>query len=126
MEVRESGENYLEQILILQNQQGQVRSIDISTTMGVSKPSVSNAMKKLRTGGLIQVDGEGFITLTQGGMDIASKIYEKHRVLAAMLISLGVDRQVAFEDACKIEHHISEESFTQIKRRYDQLLHKQL
>lgn len=125
MEVRESGENYLEQILMLQNQQGQVRSIDISTSMGVSKPSVSNAMKKLRTGGLIQVDGDGFITLTPEGMSIASKIYERHEVLAAMLMSLGVDREQAFEDACKMEHHISETSFRQMKRHYDENLKQQ-
>ena len=118
MEIHESGEDYLEQILMLSEKQGQVRSIDIATSMGVSKPSVSNAMKKLRLGGLIRVDGDGFITLTDGGMEIAAKIYERHRVLAAVLISLGVDEDTAFEDACKIEHDISEDSFRRIQQHY--------
>lgn len=119
MEVRESGEDYLEQILMLADQQGQVRSIDIATSLGVSKPSVSNAMKKLRLGGYILVDEDGFITLTEEGMGIAGKIYERHKVLTAVLIGLGVDRDTAFKDACKIEHDLSEETFARIKEYYE-------
>ena len=114
----ESGENYLETILILQKRNGLVRSIDIVKEMDVSKPSVSIAMKNLRTEGLIDVDANGYITLLEGGLAIAEKIYERHTVLTDWLIHLGVSPEVADKDACKIEHVISNESFLAIKKQF--------
>ena len=111
----ESGEMYLETILQLSHEKGQVRSIDIVHEMGFSKPSVSVAMKNLREEQYVNVDEDGFITLTTSGREIAEKIYERHTVLSEVLTMLGVDPSVAVEDACKIEHDISDESFNAIK-----------
>ena len=111
----ESGEMYLETILQLSHEKGQVRSIDIVHEMGFSKPSVSVAMKNLREEQYVNVDEDGFITLTPPGREIAEKIYERHTVLSEVLTLLGVDPSVAVEDACKIEHDISDESFNAIK-----------
>ena len=111
----ESGEMYLETILQLSHEKGQVRSIDIVHEMGFSKPSVSVAMKNLREEQYVNVDEDGFITLTPSGREIAEKIYERHTVLSEVLTLLGVDPSVAVEDACKIEHDISDESFNAIK-----------
>lgn len=122
MQLYESGEMYLETILMLSKRGGNVRSIDIVKEMNFSKPSVSNAMKNLREGEFVNVDGEGYITLTDSGREIAEKIYERHMVLTDCLIRLGVDKEVATEDACKIEHDISDETFDAIKRH---LLSKQ-
>lgn len=116
----ESAENYLETILVLEKRNGQVRSIDIAGEMNFSKPSVSHAMKLLRERGHINMDEGGLITLTQTGHDIAMKIFERHNVIADMLIELGVDPKVAFEDACKMEHDLSEESFQRIKEHLEQ------
>ena len=114
--MQESGEMYLETILILQDRIQSVRSVDIAAEMGFSKPSVSRAMSKLREADCILVDPEGYITLTEKGRGIAEKIYERHNVLSELLIRLGVNRETAVEDACRIEHVISDESFEAIKR----------
>ncbi len=116
MHLQESGEMYLETILILSNSQATVRSIDICEYMGYSKPSVSRAVGLLKKGGYIAVDTNGFITLTESGKYIADKIYERHTVLTGFLTELGVSPDTAAEDACKIEHDISDESFAAIKR----------
>lgn len=115
MEIHESAEDYLETILILKERSGQVRSIDIATEMNYTKPSISVAMKKLRENGYIQMDKDGFITLTQSGYEIASNIYNRHKVLTGFFVALGVNEKVAAEDACKIEHDLSEETFVKIK-----------
>lgn len=115
MEIHESAEDYLETILILKERTGQVRSIDIATEMNYTKPSISVAMKKLRENGYIEVDKDGFITLTAAGLEIASNIYDRHKMLTKFFIALGVDEKVAAIDACKIEHDLSEESYERIK-----------
>ena len=114
MQVNESIENYLEMILILQNKKGYARSIDIATGLGVTKPSVSHAMKLLRENQYIVMNPDGYITLTDSGAEIAERMYERHRMLAKFLMSLGVDEETAFDDACKIEHDISDKSFEAI------------
>ena len=111
MVIRESAEDYLETILILKNRLGNVRSIDIAHELSFSKPSVSVAMKNLRLNNYITVDENCYINLTDSGMAIAGKIYERHTFLTSFLISIGVDPETAAEDACKIEHVISSESF---------------
>lgn len=116
MKIQESAENYLETILILKNKNGAVRSIDIANELGFSKPSVSVAMKNLRENGYIEVDSPGYITLLDSGRQIAEKIYERHTTLSKWLVSLGVDAKTAAEDACRIEHIISSESFEAIKK----------
>ena len=116
MEIHESAENYLETILVIGKRKPQVRSIDIANELSFSKPSVSVAMKNLRVNGYINVDREGFITLTEAGRAIAEKIYERHELLSAWLVHLGVDPQVAAEDACRIEHVISTEIFSSRRR----------
>lgn len=115
MKIQESAENYLETILIIHNRQGNVRSIDIANELGFSKPSVSVAMKNLRTNGYIEVDKEGFITLLDKGREIADKIYERHTLLSTWLVRMGVSPEVAAEDACRIEHVISAETFERLK-----------
>ena len=116
MKIQESAENYLETILILKNKNGAVRSIDIANELGFSKPSVSVDMKNLRENGYIEVDSSGYITLLDSGRRIAEKIYERHTTLSKWLVSLGVDAKTAAEDACRIEHIISSESFEAIKK----------
>ena len=116
MNVHESGEMYLEAILVLQRKQDFVRSVDVGEYLGYSKPSVSRAMGLLRKGGLITVERDGGLHLTQEGRQIAEKIYERHTVLSRVLIGLGVPEKIAVEDACKIEHDISDVSFEIIKR----------
>ena len=116
MNVHESGEMYLEAILVLQRQQDVVRSVDVGDYLGYSKPSVSRAMGLLRKGGLITVERDGGLHLTQEGRELAEKIYERHTVLSRVLIGLGVPEEIAVEDACKIEHDISDVSFEIIKR----------
>ncbi|MGI6200831.1 MAG: metal-dependent transcriptional regulator [Christensenellales bacterium] len=118
MQLHESAENYLEAILVLEQTQNQVRSIDVVNHLGFSKPSVSVAMKRLREDGYVQMDGQGFLALTAQGRAIAEIIYERHRVIAEILIGLGVDEQTAYADACKIEHDISQESFQKMKTHY--------
>lgn len=115
MALQESGEMYLESILILSRTKGAVRSIDISQHLGYSKPSVSRAVGLLKSGGYILIDGDGFITLTDSGRGIAEKILTRHTLLTELLVRLGVDREVASADACKMEHVISDETFAAIK-----------
>ena len=117
MTMQESGEMYLETILTLSEKNGNVRSIDIASEMNFSKPSVSRAVKKLKEDGYILVDAGGLITLTPKGKKIAETIYERHTVLSELLISIGVSPKTAAEDACRIEHVISEETFNVIKKR---------
>ena len=116
MKIHESAENYLETILMIKNKKGSVRSIDIANELEYSKPSVSVAMKNLRENGFIDVDKNGYITLLDTGKEIAEKMYERHTTLSNWLISLGVNKDTAVEDACKIEHIISAESFEAIKQ----------
>ena len=116
MGIHESGEMYLETIHVLLEKNGSVRSIDISEHMGYSKPSVSRAVGLLKNGGYILVDKDGFITLTDSGEKVAMKIYERHTILSKMLIALGVDPETAAEDACRLEHAISDKSFEAIKK----------
>ena len=114
--LNESAENYLETILILSHSLPVVRSVDIANEMGFKKSSVSVAMKNLRENGYIIVSDSGFITLTESGMEIAEMIYERHTLLSTWLEKLGVDKEIAAQDACKMEHVISKESFEAIKR----------
>ena len=116
MHLQESGEMYLETILVLTNQSPHVRAFDVGEYMGYSKPSVSRAMGLLKNGGYIKVDDNGFITLLEPGREVAEMIYERHTLLTQYLIRLGVSPEVAAEDACKLEHVISDESFQAIKR----------
>lgn len=119
MKIQESAENYLETIYILRKKMGSVRSIDVVNHLGFSKPSVSNAMKQFRENGYVTVDEGGFITLTDLGLEVAEKIYKRHEVLSKVLISLGVSEAVAKEDACKIEHYLSDETFEAIEKHME-------
>lgn len=116
MVMNESTENYLETILVLNHRMGNVRAVDIANEMNFTKPSVSVAMKNLRENGYITVSSEGFIHLTESGLAVAEQIYERHTIISNWLVMLGVDPRVAAEDACKIEHDVSPESFEAIKR----------
>ena len=116
MNIHRSSEDYLEAMLMMQEKHGFIRSIDVAEQLGVTKPSVSYATKRLKEGGYITMDSDSLITLTEAGMDIASRIYTRHRLLTAFLIHLGVDEKTAREDACKIEHDISEKTFDAICR----------
>lgn len=121
MHLQESGEMYLETVYILTKKSDSVRSIDICEYMGYSKPSVSRAIGLLKNGGYITVDAKGYITLTDEGTAVALKMFERHTMLTNFLVRLGVDEKTASEDACKIEHHISEESFEAIKNYVSKL-----
>lgn len=118
MKIYESAEDYLETILLLSERIGNVRSIDVVNELGFSKPSVSIAMKKLREQSLVEVDGHGHITLTPTGYEIAARIYERHTFITSVLVALGVDEDIAKEDACRMEHHLSEESYQAIKKHF--------
>lgn len=115
MHVYESGEDYLEAILVIYNRQGMVRSIDIANELGYSKPSVSVAMKKLRENGYIEMDPDGYIKFLPAGAEIAEHIYDRHQTLRDFFIYLGVSEETASADACKVEHDLSEETFQRIK-----------
>ncbi|MBO7451605.1 MAG: metal-dependent transcriptional regulator [Clostridiales bacterium] len=116
MPIQESGEMYLETILILSQQGGSVRSLDVANYMGYSKPSISRAMGILKSEGYITIDEDGFIKLTPEGSKIAKKIYERHIVISGLLKNIGVDKKTAEEDACRIEHVISDKTFRAIKK----------
>lgn len=116
MKIHESAENYLETILMIKNRKGFVRSIDIANELEYSKPSVSIAMKNLRENGYIDVDANGNINLLDKGLEIAEKMFERHTTLSNWLMSIGVEESIALEDACRIEHIISNESFEAIKK----------
>ena len=113
-EIGKSAEDYLESMIILKEKNGYVRSVDIAGFLGVTKPSVSNAMKRLREDGYIEMDRSGFITVTEKGMEIADKIYTRHKKLKDFFVALGVDEEVAEMDACKVEHDISDATFDAI------------
>ena len=115
MKIHASGEDYLEAVLILQKKQGMVRSIDLARYMGFSKPSISHAVGVLKNGGFLTVDDDGFLHLTVIGREIAEKIYERHLFFTEQLVFMGVDRNIAEQDACRIEHVISDESFQKMK-----------
>lgn len=121
MKIQQSAENYLETIYMLSQKNGSVRSIDIANELGFSKPSVSIAMKNLRENGYIDVMGDGSIVLLQPGEEIAKGLYSRHTTLTEALIQLGVSQETASEDACKIEHILSEESFKAIKNHLDKI-----
>ncbi|MBR3681320.1 MAG: metal-dependent transcriptional regulator [Clostridia bacterium] len=116
MQLQESGQMYLETILILTSGGRAVRSIDVCEYMGFSKPSVSRAIGLLKSGGFITVDGDGYITLTDEGRLVATKTYERHRVITKFLVTIGVPEEIASADACKMEHHMSDESFEALKK----------
>ena len=121
MKIQESGEMYLETILILSQKSPYVRSIDVGEYMGFSKPSVSHAMGLLRGGGYVNMDANGYLTLTEAGAELAGKIYERHRILTKILVLLGVNEETAAEDACKMEHDISDESFAALKQHVEKM-----
>lgn len=120
MSIHESGENYLETILLLSKKKSEVRSIDIVNELNLSRPSVSRAMSILKNDGLITIDSGGFITLSAEGLAIAERIYERHHIITDVLIRLGVPEEIAAQDACKIEHDLSDESFECIKKHIAQ------
>ena len=121
MRIHKSAEDYLEMILRLNEEKGYARSVDIATGLGVSKPSVSVAMKQLREGGYILMDKDNYITLTDAGMEIAQRIYERHKVLTRMLALIGVDEKTAETDACKVEHDISVQTFNALKDQLEKM-----
>lgn len=116
MTIHKSAEDYLEAMLMLKEERGYIRSIDVASMLGVTKPSVSYATKRLRENGYISMDPAGMITLEPSGLEIAERIYERHKLLTELLTRLGVDPETAREDACKIEHDLSVESFDAIRR----------
>ena len=124
MHILESGEDYLERILMLQNKNGSVRAIDIANDMNYSKPSVSIALKKLKAQNLISINQEGLITLTEEGKIKALEIYERHTLITNFLLAIGVSREEALKDACKIEHDLSEDTFSKLKEFYEKNIAK--
>jgi Mn-dependent DtxR family transcriptional regulator len=118
----ESAEDYLENILILRERNGNVRSIDIVNEMNYSKPSISIAMKKLRSEGLVEMDLNGYITLTESGEEIAQRIYSRHKLLEKVLVAIGVDSETASEEACRIEHDINDDTYNKINAFYEKHL----
>ncbi len=121
MQIQESGEMYLESIYVLSQKSPHVRSVDVGEYLGYSKPSVSRAVGLLKSGGYLLMDKDGFLTLTDSGLEIAKKIYERHTLISGLLEKLGVSSEVAAADACKIEHAISDESFEAIKAYLERL-----
>ena len=124
MALQESGEMYLETIYVLSLTSSSVRSIDVAAYMGFSKPSVSRAISLLKSEGLVKIDKDGYLKLTEGGQILAKRIYERHTVLTKMLLQLGVEEKIASEDACRIEHYISDETFDAIKQHMKKYLDK--
>ena len=124
MKIHESAENYLEAILMLKKSNGYVRSIDVANHLNFTKPSVSVAMKSFREEGYVTVDREGNISLTEKGLKIAEKVYERHQVIAKILIALGVDEETAYEDSCRIEHDISDVTFEKLKEHMHKHIHE--
>ncbi len=124
MKIQEAAENYLECILIIGKEKGKVRSIDVAHQLEVTKPTVSVTMKQFRENGYVEMDSDGFLTLTEKGREIAERIYERHVVLTELLVGLGVDEKTAREDACRIEHDLSDVTFARLKDHMHQNLHK--
>ncbi len=121
MEIRKSAEDYLEAMLMMKEQHGYIRSIDVATQLNVTKPSVSYATKQLRENGYITMDHANFIVLTDAGLEIAQRIYNRHKLLTRFFISLGISEETAREDACKVEHDLSEETYQALCRHVDSL-----
>ncbi len=121
MKIHASGEDYLEAVLVLQKNIGMVRSVDLARHMGYSKPSISHAVGVLRDGGFLAVDADGYLHLTDTGRKVAEKIYERHCVLTAGLINLGVNPEQAEQDACRMEHVVSDESFQKLREIFGQM-----
>lgn len=121
MKIQKSAEDYLESMLMLKERRGYVRSIDVANELGVTKPSVSYATKRLKENGYILIDENGHITLTDAGYEIAARIYERHQVLTAFLTKIGVDPALAAEDACRIEHDMCDETFQRIKAHVEKI-----
>lgn len=122
MKLHASGEDYLEAILMIQKEKGMARSVDVARHLGFSKPSVSHAVGILREGGFLTVDGDGCLHLTETGREVAEKIYERHRLFTKMLVDVGIEDTVAEQEACRMEHTVSQESFEKIReahRKYD-------
>ena len=115
MKIYASGEDYLEAVLVLQKEKGMVRSVDLARHMGFSKPSISHAVGVLKNGGFLTVDEDGYLHLTEDGREVAENIYERHQFFTEQLVAVGVDRETAERDACRIEHAISEETFQKLK-----------
>ena len=115
MKIQRAAEDYLEAMLMMKEEHGYIRSIDVAEHLGVTKPSVSYATKRLRENGYISMDKDGLITLEAPGLEIAERIYERHKVLSELFMRMGVERSVALEDACKVEHDLSEETFAAIR-----------
>ena len=124
MAIKKAAEDYLEAMLMMREKHGYIRSVDVAMHLGVTKPSVSYATKRLRESGHITMDRDGLITLTEMGMSVAESMYERHRVLTRMLMELGVDEHTAREDACKLEHDLSEQSFQALCSLEERLLGK--
>ena len=124
MRITESTENYMEAILVLQQQNGEVRAVDIAHYFGFSKPTISQYMKQYARQGLIEVDGNGHITLTDEGRAIAEHIFERHRVITSLFMALGVPEEIAREDACKVEHDLSDVTFQRMKAHYQGYLNQ--
>lgn len=124
MTLLESGEDYLEAILMLSKNQKEVRAIDVANELNFSKPSVSIALKKLKEGGYIEIDSKNLLTLTESGLEVASKIYERHILLTTILEKLGVDSGTAAKDACRLEHDMTPQTFSAIKKYYNEKMKK--
>ena len=120
MVIRKSAEDYLEAMLMLKEEKGYIRSVDIADRLGVARPSVSYSVKNLRENGYLSMDSSGFITLSKSGMEIAEKIYTRHKVLTKFFISLGVDEEIAKEDACKVEHDLTDETFDALVKHIEE------
>ena len=120
MKIQKSAQDYLETMLMLHRSKGYIRSVDVAEHLGVTKPSVSYATKRLRENGYITMDGDGLISLTQNGLEIAQSMFERHTVLTAVLMKLGVEEEIAREDACRIEHDISQQTFEARRRHLEQ------
>ena len=121
MKILRASEDYLEAMLMMKEKHGYIRSIDVAEQLGVTKPSVTYTTKRLRENGYITMDKDGFITLSESGMQIASSMLERHRMLSSFLMALGVDEETATEDACRIEHVISEKSFAAVQAHLEQV-----
>lgn len=121
MLIQEAAEMYLETILMIEKRSGRVRSVDVANAMKYSRPTVSEQMKKFRENGLIDMDEAGLITLTPAGREIAERMYERHNVIARIFIGLGVDEQTAYEDACRVEHYISQKTFDAMRAHFPEL-----
>ena len=124
MRITEATENYMEAILILEKRNGSVRPVDVANFLGFSKPTISQYMKNYVSQGLVEIGGDGHILLTQSGREIAERIYERHQVIAAIFMALGVPEETALEDACKVEHDLSEETFRCMKAHYMKSIRK--